>query len=214
MNWGHWPVTRVSRCSSMSQARKTASFLFTSGTEGWMSCCTSGRQSGRPSATKMSGWCCMRAPMTSQHAICRAGSSSSSSPSASSSSSGAFGFAALFSASTRLKDAARAFMAIWPMCRTCWAERMPGPALFRQVFTPSARVLRASASSDPSASSLGRMRLRNSCTSCVSTSGWPPSLAARQSSPQVSKARSRISSAMEKSKTGSSAWAVCATKGA
>mmetsp|Transcript_8120 Transcript_8120/g.18099 ORF Transcript_8120/g.18099 Transcript_8120/m.18099 type:complete len:214 (+) Transcript_8120:1151-1792(+) len=42
----------------------------------------------------------------------------------------------------------------------------------------------------------------------------PPSLAARHSSPHVSNARVLISSPMVKSKTGSSACAVCATKGA
>mmetsp|Transcript_26497 Transcript_26497/g.83046 ORF Transcript_26497/g.83046 Transcript_26497/m.83046 type:complete len:261 (-) Transcript_26497:526-1308(-) len=93
---------------------------------------------------------------------------------------------------------------------------MPWPAFFKQAATPSARVLSAPASTtSPSAvSSLGRMRPRNSCTSCPRTCAWPPSRAARHSSPQVSKARSRISSAMEKSKTGRSACAVWATKGA
>mmetsp|Transcript_86819 Transcript_86819/g.250531 ORF Transcript_86819/g.250531 Transcript_86819/m.250531 type:complete len:239 (+) Transcript_86819:981-1697(+) len=70
------------------------------------------------------------------------------------------------------------------------------------------------AASPETFSNFGRIRLRNSWTSCPSTSPWPPSRAASHNKPQVSKAMLRISSAIEKSKTSSRACAVCATNGA
>mmetsp|Transcript_51468 Transcript_51468/g.153875 ORF Transcript_51468/g.153875 Transcript_51468/m.153875 type:complete len:213 (+) Transcript_51468:290-928(+) len=202
----------------MSQARKMASFLSSTGAAGWMSRSTTGRTSCRTSLTKTSGWWFMSAPITSQHAVLKAGSSSSSSssPPPSSSSPGWGALAAAFWAAPRSKEAEKTLRTTSQMCFSCSAVRMFWPAFFKQAATPSARVLSAlvSTTSPSVVSSLGRMRPRNSCTSCPRTCAWPPSRAARHSSPQVSKARSRIVSAMEKSKTGRSACAVWATKGA
>mmetsp|Transcript_84291 Transcript_84291/g.217059 ORF Transcript_84291/g.217059 Transcript_84291/m.217059 type:complete len:322 (+) Transcript_84291:649-1614(+) len=218
MKWGHWPVMRLPRCASMSHATNTASFRSSTATEGWISFWTSGMHCDSSCAMNSSGWPCISAPWISQQATRRSSSSSSSSPwGSSSSAASAPAFAwVFFSSSLRTKEALMAAIATWPMCLTWSADRTPLPAFFRQAVTPSARVFSASASTGPGAvaSSAGRMRFRNSWTSCVSTWPWPLSRAAEHSSPQVSKARSRISSPMEKSKTGSSACAVCATNGA
>mmetsp|Transcript_46034 Transcript_46034/g.139569 ORF Transcript_46034/g.139569 Transcript_46034/m.139569 type:complete len:270 (-) Transcript_46034:1656-2465(-) len=103
------------------------------------------------------------------------------------------------------------------MCRTCSLESTPGPAFLRHAVTPSAAVFKASSSKRPSApacSNFGSILFKNSCTSCPTTSAWPPSRADWHSRPHVSNAMSRISSSMEKSKTKSNACAVCATNGA
>mmetsp|Transcript_20502 Transcript_20502/g.57412 ORF Transcript_20502/g.57412 Transcript_20502/m.57412 type:complete len:324 (-) Transcript_20502:1664-2635(-) len=157
----------------------------------------------------------MRAPAIS-HSDVRSGCSSvpSSSSSSSAPSSSSAGFPPAFASSPRRSnDSFSSLTVSWQRCLTCSAARMPGPAFRRQVVTPSALVLKAMTSTSAE-SNAGRTRFRNSMTRSPTVCVWPSCRAQWQSWPHVSKARSLMSSAEGKSKTGSSAWAVCATCGA
>mmetsp|Transcript_104716 Transcript_104716/g.225943 ORF Transcript_104716/g.225943 Transcript_104716/m.225943 type:complete len:322 (+) Transcript_104716:784-1749(+) len=154
----------------------------------------------------------MTDPAISQMASRSACSSpSSSSSSMSSPAAAAIARRSMAPSSRRCSDSPSRRMAVWQMCLTWSVDRMPGPAFFRHVVTPSARVRRAITSTSVESNS-GRTLFRNSMTSSLTTCTWPAFCEQLQSSAQVSKERSRMSSAMEKSKTGSRALAVCATK--
>mmetsp|Transcript_75127 Transcript_75127/g.210769 ORF Transcript_75127/g.210769 Transcript_75127/m.210769 type:complete len:232 (-) Transcript_75127:1916-2611(-) len=217
MNCGQCGVTRAPKCSSMSQTTNKARPRSCHRAVGTMKRLTSSMHMPWHSAMTASGWCCMSAPTISQQAMRRFAPSSSPLSPSSSSSPCCVAFLHCSSASRILKEAPTVSKATLQMCRTWSGDSTPAPAFLKHAVMPSAAVFSASWSrfaASETVSNLGRIRFRNSWTSCPTTSALPPSRAEWQSWPHVSKAMSRISSAMEKSKTSSRACAVCATKGA